>query len=397
MPSRITRYIAGEIIKIFVVALFSLTLLILLIGVGRELVREGLSVMAVLQLLPFVLPLSLQHSVPATALFAVCCVYGRMAADGEVATVKAIGVSPLQLIKPAVIFAAVLSPGVVVLSDLAVSWGRPGVAQVVLGSLEDIAYRFLHSQHSYSSPHGFTITVQDVDGRRLIHPTVKIRSRTGGSIELTAKEGSLRLDAENNTLLLNVVDSRVEGGEGNQGIIPGETEFRIPLGRAFRQQDPASASPSEMPLRDIGPESIAQERRGQQAIGQLAAHTGFALLSARWDEISGPPGQAIQAEINASDKRLARLHTEPWRRWAQGFSCFCFVLVGAPLAMLARTADYWTTFGICFLPTLVVYYALFMLGFDQAKAGLWPPYAVWLGNSVLVAVAITLMDRVRRY
>jgi len=397
MPTRITRYIASEIIKIFVVALFSLTLLILLIGVGRELLREGLGPLSVLQLLPYVLPLSLQHSVPATALFAVCCIYGRMAADGEVATVKAIGVSPLQLIKPAVIFAAILSPGVVVLSDLAVSWGRPGVAQVVLGSLEDIAYRFLQSQHTYSSSHGFTIHVQDVDGRRLMHPTVKIRSRTGGSIELTAKEGSLRLDPETNTLLLNVVDSQVEGGEGNQGIIPGETEFRIPLGKAFRQRDPASASPSELSLREIGPESIAQERRGQQAIGQLAAHTGFSLLSARWDEISGPPGQAIQAQINASDKRLARLHTEPWRRWAQGFSCFCFVLVGAPLAMIARTADYWTTFGICFLPTLVVYYALFMLGFDQAKAGLWPPYAVWLGNSVLIAVAITLMDRVRRH
>lgn len=397
MPSRITRYITGEIVKIFVVALVSLTFLILLIGVGRELLREGLGPLAVLQLLPYVLPLSLQHSVPATALFAVCCIYGRMAADGEVATVKAIGVSPLQLVKPAVIFAAVLSPGVVVLSDLAVSWGRPGVSQVVLGSLEDIAYRFLQSQHSYSSPHGFTIHVQDVEGRRLIHPTVKIRSRAGAAIELTAREGSLRLDPESNTLLLNVIDSRVEGGEGNQGIIPGETEFRIPIGKAFRQRDPATESPSELPLRELGPEAIAEERRGQQAIGQLAAHTGFSLLSARWDEIAGTSGQTIQAQIRASEKRLARLHTEPWRRWAQGFSCFCFVLVGAPLAMLAKTADYWTTFGICFLPTLIIYYALFMLGFDQAKAGLWPPYAVWLGNTVLVAVAITLMDRVRRY
>jgi len=397
MPSRITRYIASEIIKIFVIALFSLTLLILLIGVGRELLREGLGPLSVIQLLPYVLPLSLQHSVPATALFSVCCVYGRMAADGEVATVKAIGVSPLQLVKPALVFAAILSPGVVFLSDLAVSWGRPGVSQVVMRSLEDIAYRFLHSQHTYSSSHGFTIHVQDVQGRRLIRPTVKIRSRTGGAIELTALEGSLRLDPETHTLLLNVVDSRVEGGEGNQGIIPGETEFRIPLGKAFRQRDPSQESPSDLPLHEISGESIAQERRGQQAIGQLAAHAGFSLLAARWEDISGPDGQRFQAQIAASDKRLARLHTEPWRRWAQGFSCFCFVLVGAPLAIIARTADYWTTFGICFLPTLVVYYALFMLGFDQAKGGLWPPYAVWLGNSVLMAIGITLMDRVRRH
>lgn len=397
MPSRITRYIAGEIVKIFVIALFSLTLLILLIGVGRELLREGLGPLSVLQLLPYVLPLSLQHSVPATALFAVCCIYGRMSADGEIATVKAIGVSPLHLIKPAIIFATVLSPGVVMLSDVAVSWGKPGVAQVVLQSLEDIAYRFLQSQHTYSSAHGFTIHVQDVEGRRLIHPTVKFRSRTGGAVELTAREGSLRLDSETQTLVLNVIDSQVEGGGDFQGIVPGETEFRIPLGRAFRKRDTSSESPSELPLRELGPEAIAQERRTQQAIGQLAAHTGFSLLTARWEAISGPSGQELQGRIKESEKRLARLHTEPWRRWAQGFSCFCFVLVGAPLAIIARTADYWTTFGICFLPTLVVYYALFMLGFDQAKTGAWPPYAVWLGNAALVAVGITLLDRIRRH
>ena len=397
MPSRITRYIVGEIVKIFAIALFSLTLLILLIGVGRELLREGLSPLSVVQLLPYVLPLSLQHSVPATALFAVCCVFGRMSADGEVATIKAIGVSPLQIMKPAIIFAALLSPGVVFLSDIAVSWGKPGVAQVVLQSLEDIAYRFLKSQHTYSSPHGFTIHVQDVDGRRLIHPTVKVRSRNGSSVELTAREGSLRLDSETQTLLLNVVDSRVEGGEGFQGIVPGETEFRISLGRALQQRDNSDVSPSGLSLRDIGPETIAQERRTRQAVGELAAHTGFALLSARWEEISGETGQALERKIVDSDFRLSRLQTEPWRRWSQGFSCFCFVLVGVPLAIIARTADYWTTFGICFLPTMIVYYALFMLGIDQAKTGAWPPYAVWLGNSVLIMIGITLIDRVRRH
>jgi lipopolysaccharide export system permease protein len=397
MPTKITRYLVGEIVKIFVVALVSLTFLILLIGVGRELLREGLGPLSVIQLLPYVLPLSLQHSVPATALFSVCCVYGRMAADGEVATIKAIGVSPLQLIKPAVIFATVLSPGVVLLSDLSVSWGKPGVAQVVLQSLEDIAYRFLKSQHTYSSPHGFTIHVQDVDGRRLIHPTMKIRSRAGTTIELTAREGSLRLEPGTQTLLLNVVDSLVEGGEGIQGVAPGETEFRISLGRALRQRDISRESPSDLALREVAVETIAEERRTQQAIGELAAHTGFSILSGRWEEIAGQPGQELQGRIKNSERRLSRLQTEPWRRWAQGFSCLCFVLVGAPLAMIARTADYWTTFGICFLPTLIIYYALFMLGMDQAKAGAWPPYSVWLGNVVLMAIGISLMERVRRY
>ncbi|MEM6692984.1 MAG: LptF/LptG family permease, partial [Planctomycetota bacterium] len=130
MPTRLSRYILVEIFKIFVVALIALTGLILLIGVGRELLRRGLGPLSVVQLLPFVLPISLQFAFPATALFSVCCVYGRMAADGEVATVKASGISPLRLLKPAFIFALVLSPVAVWVSDLAVSWGRPGVILV---------------------------------------------------------------------------------------------------------------------------------------------------------------------------------------------------------------------------------------------------------------------------
>ena len=145
MPSRLTRYVLFEILKIFIVSLIALTLLNLLIGVARELLRRGLGVVAVVQLLPYVLPISLQFAFPATALFSVCCVYGRMAADGEVATVKASGISPLKLLQPAIVFAALLSPAAVYISDLAVSWGRPGVNRVVLMSIEDIAYRVLRS------------------------------------------------------------------------------------------------------------------------------------------------------------------------------------------------------------------------------------------------------------
>ena len=148
MPSRLTRYVVIEIFKIFIVSLIILTLLILLIGVGRELLRRGLGPSAVVQLLPFILPISLQFAFPATALFSVCCVYGRMAAQGEIATVKASGISPLRLLKPALFFAGILSPIAVVVSDLAVSWGRPGVNRVVLMSIEDIAYRVLRSEQT---------------------------------------------------------------------------------------------------------------------------------------------------------------------------------------------------------------------------------------------------------
>lgn len=397
IPTRLTRTILWEILRIFVIALVVLTTIILLIAVARELIRKGLGPMAVLHLLPFAIPISLQHAVPATALFAVCCVYGRMAADGEVSTVKSSGISPLRLLQPAMVFAALLSPLAVFCSDMAVSWGKPGVKRVVLLSIEDIAYKVLESQHSFTSDHGFSIHVREIQDRRMISPTIIVRGRGDEAFEVTASEGQLVMDDERQALVLKLVDSKVIRGGVFGGTVPGESNFEIPLGNTLADEDPSITSPSELPLRLIRRQKSHQRETTHAAVGQLAAFTGFALLQSRPETIGGAKARGIHAALDASQTRLTRLKTEPWRRWAEGFTCFFFVFVGAPLAILAKTSDYWTTFGMCFLPIILIYYPLFLLGLDQAKAGDLPPYGVWAGNMVLGGIGAILLMKVRRY
>ncbi len=396
MPSRLTRFILAEIMKIFVVALIALTMMILLIGVGRTLLREGLGPVAIIKLLPYVLPIALKFAFPATALFAVSCVFGRMASDGEVATVKATGISPVRLLQPALIFAALLSPVAVWLSDVAVSWGQPGVNRVVMHSIEDIVYRKLSADHSYSD-HGFSIHVREVRGHRLIHPTVTVNNGSGKPMTLTAREGSLTLDMDTQTLLLEVIDSQIKGGTMIQGTIPGRTEVPIPLEKTADNRGDAEKKPQELPLRLIKRERLRQDSRTHAVVGELAAHTGFSLLTARHGDIAGSAGQEVTASLVSNKKRLRKLQIEPWRRWAEGFNCLFFVLLGAPLAMILKTSDYWTTFGLCFLPILILYYPLFIIGLEQAKDGTIPPYSVWIGNMVLATIGISLVARVRRY
>ena len=398
MPTRLSRYVLGEILKIFAVALIVLTTLVLLIAVAREALSQGLGAVAVLRLMPFALTVSLQHALPATSLFAVCCVYGRMSADGEISTVKASGISPLRLLRPAMVFALLLSPLSVFLTDLAVSWGRPGIERVVLASIEDITYRVLKNQHSYTSKHGFSIHVRDVIDDRLIRPTVTVLDRRSrDAVKVTAEEGRLTLDPETQNLVLTVLNSRLEQGSRLVGSFPGEDRFEIPLSMSSKQDDISLQRPSILPLRLIRAERMREDARTHALTGQLAAHTGFAILTSRAEAIAGEDGQRIEDNLNAGNKRLIRLHTEPWRRWAEGFTCFFFVLVGAPLAMLVKTGDYWTTFGLCFLPILLIYYPLLLLGLDQAKDGTFPPYGVWIANLTLGCCGAMLMSRVRRY
>jgi lipopolysaccharide export system permease protein len=398
MPTRLTRYILLEIFKIFSVSLLVLTMLILLIGVGRELLREGLGLMAVASLLPYVLPMSLQFALPATILFSVCCVYGRMSADGEISTVKASGISPLKVMQPAILFALLLSPLAVYLNDVAVSWGRPGVKRVMMHSIEDVVYRMLRTQRSYSSPKGFSIHVQDVVGRKMVNPTVTMHPRGSDQpVTMTAVEASIALDPKNETLTLHVVDSRMVVGGKITMEYPGREAFPIPLDMVLRKGSVSTTSPSELPLRVIGPEAIRQQRETQGHRQRLAAQTGFSLVSARWSEMAGERGTRLATQIGAGEHRLTRLRTEPWRRWAGGFSCFCFVLVGVPLAIRMKSADYWTSFGVCFVPILLFYYPLMQFGLDSAKDGSLPPYSVWLGNSLLAVAGLWLTKHVYRY
>ena len=95
--------------------------------------------------------------------------------------------------------------------------------------------------------------------------------------------------------------------------------------------------------------------------------------------------------------RLFRLQAEPWRRWANGFSTLCFVLVGAPLAILLKRADVMTTFGLLFIPILGAYYPLLMGCCDRAKAGAMPPYIIWVPNVLAAIIGVWLMKRVIRY
>jgi lipopolysaccharide export system permease protein len=101
--------------------------------------------------------------------------------------------------------------------------------------------------------------------------------------------------------------------------------------------------------------------------------------------------------LNGEHGRLNRLYTETWRRFATGFSCLFFVLVGVPLAIQVKTADFWTTFALCFIPILLIYYPLLAFGVAQAKSGDLPPYVVWAGNGFMLVWGLFLMRRVMRH
>lgn len=392
----ITRHVVWELLKVFLLTLAFFTLLMMLIFVGQEAVRMNLGVGPTVRLMQFVLPLALAFAVPASILFSVCFVYGRMSADNEVTATKSLGVSPLVLLWPGLALAFVLSIVAVWLNDVGYSWGQVGMQRVVIQSVEEIAYRLLRSQRTYSNDR-FSIIVRDVQGRTLIRPIMNFQENQDvPACTLTAAEAEFRSNLERGTLSLILRDYEIDFGDGVIARDRGTIVQEIPLAYASAKEQ-RSGSPQQLPISTIAAEIDHQREEITRIEQTLAAEAGMELLSGNLDHLSEGTWQAKRRQMSDARNRLNRLRVEPWRRWASGFSCLCFVLVGAPLAIRLRNADYITTFALCFVPILLFYYPLLAYGLDQAKEGALPPYTVWLANLSCIGVGVYLIRYVNRY
>jgi lipopolysaccharide export system permease protein len=394
--ARLTRYIITELLLVFGIALTAMSLFLILGVVAVEAVREGLGIAAVLKLLPYALPVAMRFAIPGTVLFAVCSVYGRLSAANEIVAIKSLGISPWTIVSPAIALAFLISVGNLWLNDIAVSWGASGMDRVILQSVEQIAYGKLRTHKSYSNRQGLVIRVDDVRGKKLIRPAISYPlSPDTRPLDILADEAELLYDAEKHALVVSF-NNVILDGDNLSGRLPGTLTQEIPLWVASKRGQ-SSDSPSAYALSQLSTETKRQSERIEALKEGAAVDTATALLLGNMDAFHEPDWIGQTSQLAGEHARLNRLYTEPWRRFATGFSCLFFVLVGVPWAILMRTSDFWTTFGTCFIPVLLIYYPLLAFGVAQAKSGDWPPYTVWAGNIFLLAVGLTLMRKVLRH
>lgn len=393
---RFNAYIVWEITKLFVTALTAFTTVIMLFVLTKELLTQGLGILRIVELIPYALPASLQYALPATLLFAVCSVYGRISADNEILAVTAAGVSPLAIIKPTLVASFLISILAVWLNDVAVSWGTPGINRVVMHSIEEVAYRFLASQNSYTGNQGFSIHVHEIgpDDRELILPTIKIPQQSGPPMEIKAQSARLEMDAVAEVLRIELKDSEILSS-GFSGQIPGSESYEIRLSEATKKGT-ASGRAADIAIRDLKKEHAIQKLQISENQEKLAARTAMGLATGKLEWLNDATSIHALGAIEGGQHRLTRLAVEPWRRWAFGFICLFFVWVGVPLSIWMKSADHWTSFGACFLPILLVFFPVFAIGLGHAKDGSWPPVAVWLGNAMLLVVGAWWLRKVYR-
>lgn len=390
-PKLITRYVLFELMKVFVISSAGFVVLMLLIGLAEEARDRGIGPDIVIQLVPYLVPKALMFAMPATCLFSVCVVFGRMAAENELVAVQSMGLSKTVIIIPVIAMAFAVSLFAVWLNDISYAWSYWGVEQVVMEASDRIVYGVLRDEGSFRTD-DFSIEVSGVEDRELIRPTLTFNASGGSIVRATAASATLTSNPEHHSLVFTMENGFVDAEGKASYRFDGIEQREIPL-KTTEQIEKSLEDPGHLYLHQINTAIEKQaedlDRMKHDAAALAASHlvTGdiVGLTSNTWLQAN----EAMQE----AHFRHQRLFVVPHRRWANGFSCLAFVVIGIPIAMKLKTGNFATTFGLCFLPILFIYYPLFMLGLDGAKNLSLPPYAAWLGNVVCILIGAVLLFR----
>ncbi|MDP1560640.1 MAG: LptF/LptG family permease [Pirellulaceae bacterium] len=383
----LTRTIIQELLRVFLVALVGLTSVIMLVFVVQDMLRESLTPLTALQLIPYAIPGALIFAIPGTILFAVCSVYGRMAADNEIVAIKALGISPWQVIRPAVIVALALSFITVYLTDVAVPWGRTGMYRIILHSVHHTIYGALTTQRAYHKG-PISIRVDDVAGTSLIRPVIELE----GKMRLISATAQLDCDPTENQLVLVAQNGELETRDASFRF-PNEFRESISLEQLIKKSD-VHTSPAVIPSQELAGEIDRQDTKVQAIKAEMAGHLAVGLVGGRHDWAETSEWSAKTQELDQAIYRLKKLQIEGVRRWAGGFSCLAFAIVGAAVAIRFRFSDSWSIFLFCFIPILIVYYPILAIVSDAVRSGHLPAFSLWASNLVTLAIGLGILRSV---
>lgn len=386
------RYILRELLLVFFFLLSGVTVLLVFVGVFREVSASGLRPAHALQILPYIVPSLLPFTIPATLLLTVCVVYGRMAGDREVTAAKAAGINVLSLLLPALSLGGVMSLVSLLMADQVIPWAVRNIQTTIAQAMEEIFLDVLRSNGQVvDNERGFSITVMRVEGNRLVRPTFHYHPKGSKPVAVQAQEAMLKFDMDRRLVVLDMKNGHVDVPGQRRAWFQHERQtFPLP----FDTKEPKSR---HLTISTIRRKLARVNTELEEARDYRDANTAMLLTLGDFDGLRTVEMYKYRHERELHRKDLVRLRTEIHNRFALATSCFFFTLLGAPFAVLQARRQFLTTFFMCFLPILLIYYPVLLLTMNLCKSASAPPVTMWVANAVLLGVGVVVLRKLLRH
>jgi len=357
---RILRnYILKETIGPFLLSLSVLTFVLLLGNVLRLtelIINKGVSFLLVGKLFIFLIPFLLSFTIPIASLAGVLLALGRLSSDNEIIAIKTSGLNSFKLIMPLLTVGITLSLLLVFLNDKVVPHAHYASRKAVL----DIGMK---------NPTAALEAGTFIDGfQDYILFIYKIESNTLHNIRIYQPKGKNRETTRT-----------IVAKTGEFVPVPGQNKIKLKL---------------------MNGTSDEPDLKNPNTFYKLNFKTYFMTLSlnpTKSGEVSKKAKDMTLKELSQETERLKELNIDPaplitefHKKISLAFSCFIFILLGAPLAIMVHRKEKIANLGISFL--VVAVYYLLGIGFEALSIQniLPPTIAMWTPNTILGIVGIFL-------
>ena len=440
----LAKYILKEHVAPFCYAIFVITFLFLvdfLIRILSSILSKGLEWRVVLEIVVLNLAWMLALSIPMAVLVATLMAFGRLSADNEVTALRALGISPLKAMMPVLLVAAMMAGGLMWFNDRVLPEANFRAAALRNDISRKKPAALIAPRRVIRDFEGYQLWMDKVNPETDMFYGVRIyQPQVGQGLRYTyADSASLRYTPDGANLLINLHDGEnhvVEPRNPNQYLrirFRSQTAAIQNVDAALKREQRTYRTDREMSVADMenvvaGSRKSLEDLRVEftttifqdmQALdAQLTADSAKPipprLLKTPWrKQVDIPPMIVAEAHrIEGDNKSLHLDHydaraevarqeisqylVEIHKKFSIPFACIIFVLIGAPLGVMARRGGIGT--GVLYsLTFFIVYWAGMIRGealADSLKLSPWA--AMWGPNVVVGAIGLWLVWRMAR-
>lgn len=360
------RYILLQLIIVTLLGVMSLSALLLLGQLFRELrpllVESHAPLGIVWNFIVQVVPFSLTFSVPWGFLTAVLLVYGRLAADNELTSMRMAGLSLWRLSAPAIGLGVALSFLCYWINTEIAPKGKQAMTDIVLNAAMSNPKELLRAGQSITKFNDVQLFIDSRTGDTIeglhVYPTPGKKKAKGADFDALHAEKAEIIDFNPQTRELSLAMERtiIEQKDGNTTNLTFFREMPTTLQVPMRRERKMKANRfTNSEIREL-----------------LADGEAYSLLN-RKDQLS--------------------FETEPAKRASFSIACIVFALIGVPLAITARRRDTSTGFAMGILVAALYFVALVFSELSRKMNGPAPYIILWLPNIICFLLALHLHRR----
>ncbi len=382
LSSVLDRYLLRELLTPFALALALCTFFVVIDRIyhlTNLVITKGVPFHLVLQLLVFMLPSFLAHTLPMALLIAVLLAGGRLAGDLEIVAFKAAGISVLRLLRPVLLAALVVSVTTAVLTLVVNPLANREFQRQLFKILQARAVSGLQERVFNNTFGDVVIYLEDISASQVGLRGLLVSDERDPKLSriIVAHEGRLLADEENRRFTLRLLDGAVNEAD----VVPVE----------------APAGLTEAPPKG-GAASAERYRHTAFKVYDMSLSIDSPLKSA--PRVDKPENDLTLEELQVKIEELghdahgqAPYLAEWHKRLALPLAALVFTLVGFPLAVRSHRGGR----SVAFVGSLgiLLFYYLTMTSLESTAlrqrlpvwVAIWTPNALYLlvGSGLLLA------------